>query len=226
MLQRTVYHAVNSVDGATESQMITYAILATLLGIIFTMNVEKSMYQRMIHRDIATDFFRPTNTLLCYLAEDIGMAIGGMINRFLPMLIFVSIFFYQPVPANLPAFFLFIISVIMSFGILWLIEAIVGVSHMYLLDVGTFVFIKDAVIIILSGSVIPIWFLPGTIRTIIGFLPFQHIYQTPLGIYIGKYSLYEALVSMQIQAIWIFALFIILFILWKNVRKRLMIQGG
>ena len=124
------------------------------------------------------------------------------------------------------AFFLFVLSVFMSFSILWLIEATFGILHMYLLEFGTFTYIKNAIILILSGSVIPIWFLPEKIRTIIGFLPFQYIYQTPLGIYIGKYSLSEALTSMLIQAIWVFVLFIILFFVWKNTRKRLMIQGG
>jgi ABC-2 type transport system permease protein len=223
---KTVYHAVKSVDGSTESQMITYAILAALLGMVFNVNVEKALYERMLQGDIAVDFIRPTNIILCYLAEDIGMVMGSLLNRFVPMFIFISIFFYKPAPANPVAVLLFVVSSILSFGILWLIDAIVGVSHMKLFDIGTFVFVKDAIVVLLSGSIIPIWFLPEKIRVVLSFLPFQYIYQTPLGIYIGKYSLYDAAVSMLIQAVWIGLLLITLNTIWENVRKNLMVQGG
>lgn len=225
-LWRAVYHAVNIVDGLNENQMVTYAILSALLGVIFNVGVERAMYDRVLQGDIAIDFVRPTNIMLCYLAEDIGVAIGSFISKFIPMLVLVSIFFYTPLPVNFVSFILFTVSSALSFGILWLMNAIIGVMHIKLFDLGSIGYIKDAVIALLSGSIIPIWFLPEKIRVVLSFFPFQYTYQTPLGIYIGKYSPYDALVSIIIQGIWICLLLMALNTVWKKFSKKVMVQGG
>jgi ABC-2 type transport system permease protein len=225
-LWKTVYHAVTTVDGIGINQMITYAILSGLLRIIFNVSVERAMYERILQGDIAIDYIRPTNILMCYLAEDIGIAMGALITKILPMLLLISIFFYAPLPASWLSFLLFIFSLILSFGISWLIDALVGVMHIKLFDLGSIGFIKDAIILLISGSIVPTWFFPEKIRIILGFLPFQYIYQTPLGIYIGKYSPNEIIASLIIQGLWVCLLLFWLDFIWKRYSKHVLVQGG
>ena len=225
-LWKAVYHALTQVDGLTENQMITYAILSVLLGMLFNISVEKSMYERILQGDIAIDFVRPTDIMLCYLAEDIGVSISAFIMKFIPIFILVSVFYFPPMPVNFVSFLLFIISSVLSYGILWIIEALIGTMHMRFFELGNIGFIKDTIIALLSGSVVPIWFFPEPLRTVLGFLPFPYTYQTPLGIYIGKYSVYEALVSMTIQAIWFCLLLLLLNTIWSKFSKKVMVYGG
>ncbi len=223
---RTVYHAVTVVDGFNVDQMITYSILSTILGMVFNVTVEDAIYERVMQGDIAIDFIRPTNMILCYLAEDIGSSTGILLTRCAPMLLFISIFFYVPTPANGVAFLLFIISTVLSFSIIWIMDAIIGVMHIKMGDLGSLAFAKDCIVLLLSGSIIPIWFLPEKIRLVLSFLPFQYTYQTPLGIYIGKYMPYEALSAMLVQCIWICILLYVLIAVWEKTSKNVLAQGG
>ncbi len=225
-LWKAIFHAFTKVDGLTESQMVTYAIFSSLLTTVFNVNVEKAMFDRILQGEIAIDFIRPTHVILSYLAEDIGIAASFFVSKFVPMLIMISIFYYKPMPESILALILSIISAMLSFGILWIIGAMMGLVYMKLYDLANIGFVKDAVIALLSGSIIPIWFFPERIRVVMSFLPFQYTYQTPLGIYIGKYSHYESLISMIIQAIWLCLLIIALNLMWRKYSKNILIQGG
>ncbi len=225
-LWKAVYHSLTKVDGLSEDQMITYAILSALLGIIFNVSVERSMFERILQGDIAIDFIRPTDILLSYLAEDMGIAVSFLISKFIPMFLLISLLIYKPVSTGPVSLILFIVSSILSYMILWLLSALTGILYMKFYDLGNVGFVKDAIIALLSGSIIPIWFFPQRIKNVLGFLPFQYTYQAPLGIFIGKYSVYEAVVSILIQAVWICMISLGLIYIWNRFSKNVLIQGG
>jgi ABC-2 type transport system permease protein len=193
---------------------------------LFTFNVEKEIYSRVMQGNIAVDFMRPTSVILSYLSEDIGTIIGSFVIKFIPMFLVISLVYFIPKPAGLLPLFLFIVSVIFSFMILWLLDAIIGMLHIRLIDLGDIGFIKTVLVELLSGAIIPIWFLPDSIQRVFSFFPFQYTFQTPLGIYIGKFTVLEGLKSMSIQLIWICILLILLNIMWSKASKNILIQGG
>jgi ABC-2 type transport system permease protein len=86
--------------------------------------------------------------------------------------------------------------------------------------------VKDSIVRVLSGSIVPLWFFPESVQTVSKFLPFQYTYQTPLGIYIGNIGTREALAAMGIQFIWIAVLFMLLAAGWKRTKTKTLIQGG
>jgi len=94
------------------------------------------------------------------------------------------------------------------------------------IQLGEIKTIKDGIILLLSGKVIPLWLFPKKIQTMIGFLPFQYVYQTPLSIYIGQVQPDEAAVSMLIQFVWIVLFTALLCFGWSRARKRVLVQGG
>lgn len=225
-LWKTVYHAIKNVDNFNEKQMITYAIISALLGMVFTFNVEKVLYDRVFQGDIAIDFFRPASILLCYFAEDVGSAISALMCKFIPMTVVIVVFFVKPGPASPLALVLFIVSSVLSYGILWLIDAIVGVFHFKSISLGNIGYIKNVLVSLLSGSIIPIWFFPEKIRNVLRVFPFQYTYQTPIGIYIGTYDCYDAVFLMMVQCLWVCILFIVLHVMWNRTSKNILIQGG
>lgn len=131
-----------------------------------------------------------------------------------------------PVPDSPTAFILFLLSAVFSFLILWLISALISLLCFWVIQLGEIKTIKDGIILLLSGKVIPLWLFPKKIQTMIGFLPFQYVYQTPLSIYIGQVQPDEAAVSMLIQFVWIVLFTALLCFGWSRARKRVLVQGG
>ena len=223
---KVAYKGIDQVSGVNLKQMITYSVIVALLGTIFTFDVENVINDRIRQGDIAMDFIKPVNVFALYFAQDVGGIISSFVQKFIPLLVFVMIFIGVPVPKSIPHFILFCISSIFSYLILWLMSAIVGVLDFWLIDLGPVGFIRDVIVRILSGSVIPIWFFPDFLQRIIGYTPFTYTYQLPAGIFIGKAGLKEGGVSIFTQLVWIFILFSLLYFMQARARKRLLVQGG
>lgn len=110
--------------------------------------------------------------------------------------------------------------------ILWLISAVFGLLYFWFIDLGPLGGIKNYLIQILSGSFIPIWFFPQGLQSFLKFLPFIYIYQHPIGIYIGRTPLDEAISGIVIQVIWAAAFVVLFDRMRKNIEGNILVQGG
>ena len=225
-LWKAAYKGIDSVAGVKEDQMLTYTIMSTLLASFFSVNIEQALQERISQGDIAIDFFRPINIFLKYLAEDVGIAVSSLLSKLLPLFVIMTLLVQPPVPDSPIAFVLFLLSAVFSFLILWLISALISLLCFWVIQLGEIKTIKDGIILLLSGKIIPLWLFPKKIQTIISFLPFPYVYQTPLSIYIGQVQPEEAAASMLIQFVWIVLFTALLCFGWSRARKRVLIQGG
>ena len=225
-LWKAAYKGIDSVAGVKEDQMLTYTIMSTLLASFFSVNIEQALQERISQGDIAIDFFRPINIFLKYLAEDVGIAVSSLLSKLLPLFVIMTLLVQPPVPDSPIAFVLFLLSAVFSFLILWLISALISLLCFWVIQLGEIKTIKDGIILLLSGKIIPLWLFPKKIQTIISFLPFPYVYQTPLSIYIGQVQPEEAAASMLIQFVWIVLFTALLCFGWSRARKRVLVQGG
>jgi len=86
--------------------------------------------------------------------------------------------------------------------------------------------VKDHVIRLLSGSIIPMWFFPEWMERLLNLLPFVYIYQLPLDIYINKHSQEILLGKMIMQFLWVVILLVLFLYLQKRTVKKVLVQGG
>jgi ABC-2 type transport system permease protein len=223
---KVAYRGIGAVDGVDEKQMITYSIISTLLSAAFVFNVEDTVNSRIREGDIALDFIKPLNVFGIYLAQDIGSIASSLMLKVIPLFIVSSVFISVPLPASLRSLILFLFSCILSYMILWLLSAIVGLTSFWIVELGPLGHIKNALVGTISGSFIPVWFFPDVIRNILEFMPFIYIYQLPLGIYIGKTDFIDSIKGMTIQFVWVCIMLLIFYVMQRKARNRVFIQGG
>ena len=223
---KVAYNGINEVSGVNLEQMITYSIITALLGTLFIFNVENVVIERIREGDIAVDFIKPVNVFGIYFAQDIGNIVSSFIQRSLPLLLFAVIFIKPPLPKSFLHFAVFLACSFLSFFILWFLSAIIGVLAFWVIDFGPMGFVKDVIVKILSGSIIPIWFFPEHFQSVLRYLPFIYTFQLPAGVYIGKIGLREAANSMLIQLLWVLLLFSLFYFMQRKAKKKLVSQGG
>jgi ABC-2 type transport system permease protein len=224
---KSAYHnSAISVNGVTETDMITYTIISVILSIFFSNSIQDTLNNRIREGNIAIDFLRPIHLLISYFADEVGKSISSLLNKGIGIFIISSLVFHLPLPKSFLSFFLFSISCVLSFTILWLLSAICGVFAFWVVELGNMGMVKDALVLFLSGSFVPIWFYPKELQIVSKFLPFQYTFQTPLSIYIGKLPISDAWVSIMIQTIWVFIFAWILIRLWKKAQYKTFVQGG
>ncbi|MBW5445045.1 hypothetical protein GE107_03070 [Cohnella sp. CFH 77786] len=212
--------------GIGLQDIVTYTIVSVLLASIFVCGVQDTIYYKIREGQIVTDLYRPIPLLAGYLADDLGSMASALVNKAIPLIVFASLFFGFPLPHSVSGLLLFIPSCMFSYAILWLLSALVGLVAFWVMELGNMGSVKDAIVRVLSGSLVPLWFFPEGVQTVSKYLPFQYTYQTPIGIYIGAAGTSEALQAMAVQGLWIGILFAAVVLFWKKTKTKTLIQGG
>ena len=221
----------NGVVGSSTSiiglqGMVTYSVIAVVLASIFQMEVQDTIYHQVREGNIAMDLLRPIPLLGKYFASDVGNISSSLVNKALPLLVLAALLFGVQPPPSIGAFGVFLISALLSFFILWLMSALVGLVAFWVAELGNMGMVKDAIVRILSGSFVPLWFFPESVQRVSAWLPFQYTYQTPIGIYVGATTIRAGWLAISIQALWVVLFFLLLSWVWKYAKSKVMIQGG
>jgi ABC-2 type transport system permease protein len=224
-LWHSLYSGKGAVAGVNETQMITYAVISTLMGLLMHTSVQDIIVQKIVTGDIAVDFIKPINPLFNWMSDDIGNNLSMFCLAFIPIIL-ISLLFKPVLKLTLLTGILLLPSVILSFAILWVMFAAVGLLAFWFMELGNLGIVQGQVIRILAGSFIPLWFFPGWVQKISQYLPFQYIAQFPLSICIGKLTGREIIRGIGIQLFWFCLITIVLFFIWRKAKKHVLVQGG
>ncbi len=121
----------------------------------------------------------------------------------------------------------FVAAVVMAVVINYSIDFIVGTICLYTESIWGVNIMKQVIVLLLSGATIPLAFFPEPLKTVVGFLPFQSIYNTPLTILLGGASGTEAVVgALGIQLFWCVTLLALSSLFWKMSLRKITVNGG
>ena len=123
-------------------------------------------------------------------------------------------------------FGLFFISAMLGYGVLWTISFAVQMTSFWLVNIWSLTTIKTVFINVLSGSMIPLWFMPDWMSGVLKVTPFSSIYFTPVQIYLGQLSFREIWFQCMVQAVWIVVIYLVGNLLWIRGQRKLVVQGG
>ena len=224
-IYRALYGGREAVDGITMSMVTTNFILSLGLESFFVVNDYYLSY-KINDGSIATEMLLPVSFHGRMLADNLGIAAFKLIFHFVPAMIVAILFIGIAAPASAGSFGLFVLSALFGYGVLWSLSFMFQMFSFWLINVWAIMTIKNVFVNILSGSMIPLWFMPEMVKKIISFTPFEGIYFTPVQIYLGSISGGEVVAGFIKQFIWIVCLMTCGFILWNKGKKKLVVQGG
>ena len=224
-IYRALYGNAIEVDGITIQMVATNFVISLGLSSAFEYN-EMFLQDKIKDGSISNEFLKPVNFIFRLLSENMGEGCFKIIFHFLPATIFTLLYTSLCPPKSLVHFVVMILSVLMGYLILWLISLIIQTWSFWLFSVWGIITIKNVFVKILSGTMLPMWFMPQALKKIIALTPFESIYFTPVQIYLGELSGMEVLNKMGIQLIWIGILGCIAAFFWKKGGKKLVVQGG
>lgn len=224
-IYKTLYKSATEINGVTFTMVTTNFILSLGLSNAFSMN-DFFIQGKMNDGSIANELLKPVNFKLRMLAETLGTIFFQLLFNFLPAcIIAVAVVGIKP-PVNVIGFLLFIVSACFGFLVLWCINVIVQMSSFWFVNVWSISTIKNVFVNVMSGSMLPLWFMPEPVMKFIQFTPFDSIYFTPIRIYLGELEGSSILLFFTKQLLWIIILYLIGELLWRFGQKKLVVQGG
>ncbi len=224
-IYKALYGSNTAVDGITMSMVTTNFILSIGLEAVFYVN-DFYLPDKIGNGSIATELLLPISFKGRMIADNLGTAAFKLVYHFVPALILSILIMGIEPPANIPSLVLFIVSGLLGYGVLWTISFVVQICSFWIINVWSIVTIKNVFVNVLSGSMIPLWFMPEWMSGIVEYSPFSSIYFTPVQIYLGQLSYEEIAYKCALQLVWIGIIYMIGNLLWAKGKKKLVVQGG
>ncbi len=224
-IYQALYGSRQEVDGITMAMVTTNFVLSIGLDALFAIN-DYYLPDRIGNGSIATEMLLPISFQGRMLFENLGSAFFMLVFHFVPAML-VCIFTVGVLPpASVGCMILFIVSALLGYGVLWSLSFLMQTFSFWLINMWSLITIKNVFVNVLSGSMIPLWFMPEWMEPVMNILPFSSIYFTPVQIYLGQLNGEEICMKCLLQIVWIVVLYMGGCILWRKGKKKLVVQGG
>ncbi len=224
-IYKALYAGRSEVDGITMTMVATSFVLSMGLKAVFYVD-DYFLPSKVWDGSIANEFLRPVSFRGRILAENCGHAIFNVIFHFLPALLLAIVAIGISPPADMAMLLLFLFSALLGYGVLWTISFAVQTAAFWAINIWSLSTIKDLFVNVLSGTMIPLWFMPEWVYEVLQMTPFPYIYFAPVQIYLGQLSYQEIGMQCITQGIWIVLLYLLGTVFWKKGQKKLVVQGG
>ncbi len=224
-IYKSLYGSNTEIDGITFQMVTTNFILSLGLSAGFYID-DFYLPSKIWDGSLATELLRPISFRGRMLAENFGNAIFNLLFRFAPACVAAVLMVGILPPQNTLCLVLFLMSAFLGYGVLWVISFSVQMLAFWLMNIWSIMTIKNVFIKVLSGSFIPLWFMPDWMQGVMEWTPFSSIYFTPVQIYLGQLSGTEILGKCALQGIWIVLLYGVGSMLWRLGQRKIVIQGG
>ena len=222
----SAYEGRDRIAGYSLDDMRTYILLAYAINALVGWRVGSLMMARIRTGEIVIDMIRPLNYRTTQLANAVG---NGVVEGFISFGIAIGmglLFFDIQSPESESAAALFVISVLLGFVTKVLVVFLITLLTFWTLQGVGLMWAQQAVIAILSGTLVPLALLPGWLQLVADVLPLRGIVATPVAIYLGTSTGLAVLGLVGLQVAWLVLLWWVTDKAWLRAFRAVEIQGG
>jgi len=220
-----LYGDRTEVDGITMAMVTTNFVLSIGMDALFSIN-DYYLSDRIGNGSIATELLLPISFKGRMLFENLGNTLFQLFFHFIPALLVCIVTVGMLPPVSFGSCLLFFISAVLGYGVLWNLSFLLQTFAFWLLNMWSLITLKNVLLNVLSGSMLPLWFMPDWMAPVMNMLPFSSIYFTPVQIYLGQLTPKEIGMKFLVQLLWIVVLYLLGNILWEKGKRKLVVQGG
>jgi ABC-2 type transport system permease protein len=213
------YTGQEIIGGFTLQQMVSYYVLSMIVSFFTWSEVDKWVEADLLHGRMVAGLLKPVSFISWYLSFEIGINVMNIIWQMIPVFIIGFIFFGLET-APFFYFIAFFISLAFAFLIYFGMTFILGLSAFWLTKITGLRRIRRVVLGFLGGSFVPLTFFPDWAQALFHYLPFENTKFVPITIYLGTLTKAGVIRALTIQLVWVVALFVVIFIIWRHAYKR------
>jgi ABC-2 type transport system permease protein len=219
--------ASDRLNGMTLPELTTYLAVGYIARSAYFTNTDSEIAARFQSGDVVLDLLKPVNFQGQWIAQAFGETCFRLLFFAAPMALVLAPLFDVLPPSGagwwqFPALFL------LAFIVNAELNVLVGTLCFYLEDIAGLMSLKRNLIMLLSGLMVPLHFLPQWMD-ILRYLPFALISYYPAMSYLDKLGQEEQPSASFVIALglcWWLALRLMNLALWARARRRLEVQGG
>lgn len=227
---KAVYASGNStLDGFTMADMVVYIALMFLTSTIIGSDGAYVVGEEVRDGSIAMRLIKPVSYNTTFLFQELGNKLLTEMVLLVPLVTGVEViraFMTGGIRFNILTFLIYLLSCALAYLINFFFNICFGFLAFAVKYLWGANMMKACVVGFLSGTIIPLAFLPKPLETAFLILPFASLNYTPVMIYMGKYSGLTTLWYLGLQLLWAAAFWGLSKLLWRVCVRRLTVQGG
>jgi ABC-2 type transport system permease protein len=218
----------------TLRQTIDYIWLAQAFLRLIPWSVDPEVTRMVRTGDVLYERLRPVDAHTFWYARAVALRTASPLLRAIPMVVLTGILFpliglsewaLSP-PAGMNAALLFVGSMVLVVALASAVSTLMDTLVVATLSDRGVNTVVGPVIIVLSGSLIPLPLFPDWLQPFLVLQPFAGLVDTPFRIYSGHLAGAEALGALARQAVWTVVLIALGRLLMTRVMARVQVQGG
>jgi ABC-2 type transport system permease protein len=228
-----VFHAFYLSTTVTQpmslEQTVTYTWLVQATLGMWAWNTDAEVLSLIRSGNVAYELCRPINLYFNWYCRLIAFRVVPLILRGIPLFAVTSLLpgsYGLASPVSILSGIAFLISMFGALMLSCAISNIMVISALWTVSGEGVQRLLPALVMIFSGSIIPLAFFPDWAQPILRYLPFSGLLDIPLRLYMGTLSPAQVFSLLALQLSWT-GIFIG-FGLWllSSATKRLVVQGG
>ncbi|MFR9276445.1 ABC-2 family transporter protein [Finegoldia magna] len=208
-----------------------YIIISQTLASQFygSSGINNTLSEWIYEGNISIEILRPVSLIANLFARKLGDVKFFLMTKAGPIIIIVMFGFYGLRKVDMPGIINISFSVlclVISLIIVFFFECMVGFISFFTMNSHGISIVKNALMLLMSGSAIPYFILGNRIGLWLNLLPFSGTISIPIQILLGKYSVILSLRYICVQLLWSLVFGVITLLSYQKVIKRVVVQGG
>lgn len=223
MCQVWLFIGQNSDMSLSASQLLMYSLLSTIFRP--QMDIITPATSSLWEGSIIGRYTRPMHVFSSFIAETMGKWwIPTFFTLSIPLVILAVFIGINPFPSSLYTGMMGGASLILSASLGFAMDFIFAALAMHLKDkCWAALQIRESVLNLLTGAVIPLNVMPLTVGNFLRLLPFASLASVPINIYMGLIKPVDALLM---QVLWNLLFWKIAFFVYKKSEEEMISFGG
>lgn len=225
-LWKSIYQGRDLLRGLTFNETMVYIALGSTVFFLLKTYSDWIIHYEIREGIIATYLIKPMDYQMYALFAVIGSTLMNILAITIPTILFM-LFALKITFATGIGLLLFPLSFVFALVISFCLDFFVGLMGFYSESVWGLSSVKEIILMVASGALIPLQFFPEGLRNILFWLPFQAVFHTPLMLVTKPDQGLETFVPMlAVQLFWVLALIVLTRLFYNQAIKVLRISGG
>jgi len=229
MVYHAFYASSSQVQPMSLQQAVAYAWLGQATFRMQPWNGDQEVMAMIRSGNVAYEMCRPLNLYFLWYSRLVSLRLVPTMMTGIPMFIvvlFLPTGFKAALPVSAAAGGAWFLSIFMALLLGCAISNLITISSMWTIAGDGMQRIFPAVIMVLSGLIVPLAFFPDRLQQLLRFLPFSGLVDIPFRFYLGMIPASDIFSLGLLQLFWTGVFVIIGIRLVSMGMKRVVVQGG
>ncbi len=221
LLWGIIFQQKEVVAGFTFHGMLSYYIISSFLSQLeMSEGISGEIFWRIRNGTFTNYVVLPISTEGYFIAMEAGVVLFYLAFDFLAAVIWIFLFRIQFVFTGEPLIILCAV-VMVLLGLLFMVELnyYLGILTLKYQEISTFLMIKNNLISLVTGTIVPLALFPEGIVRLMRCLPFYYVTYLPSMLLTGRCR-QEALPGILILAGWCVFLQVVITVTWNSYRRK------